>query len=256
VSFILDALRKSEHDRQRHAGPGLAEVPVVVPQPRANVWAIAAVVLLIVNLVALGVWLIRRASAPEPAPAVTSSPTAEASSPVPQTTVTALATTPPPMLRPAMPAPVPEATGHNPLAAEVSEGPAELEPAQSRSAAAVPEGPPAVTQAPTRGGSVVYESLPEADPSVLQESSAAIPTQRGPATGLPTADELAARGGIAPLRLELHVFSARPAERFVFINSRRYREGDTLSEGPLLEEITRDGVVLNQAGSRFMLTRD
>ena len=76
------------------------------------------------------------------------------------------------------------------------------------------------------------------------------------ASGLPTADELAAKGGVAPLRLELHVFSNRPAERFVFINSHRYREGDKLAEGPQIEEITRDGVVLNQAGNRFVLTRE
>ena len=29
MSFILDALRKSEHSRQHHKGPALAEVPIV-----------------------------------------------------------------------------------------------------------------------------------------------------------------------------------------------------------------------------------
>ena len=33
MSFILDALRKSEHERQRQTGPALAEVPVAAPKP-------------------------------------------------------------------------------------------------------------------------------------------------------------------------------------------------------------------------------
>ena len=37
MSFILDALRKSEHARQRQTGPGLAEVPVAPTRPKTNV---------------------------------------------------------------------------------------------------------------------------------------------------------------------------------------------------------------------------
>ena len=33
MSFILDALRKSEHARQKQTGPALAEVPVAAPKP-------------------------------------------------------------------------------------------------------------------------------------------------------------------------------------------------------------------------------
>ncbi len=33
MSFILDALRKSEHARQRQTGPGLAEVPIAPTKP-------------------------------------------------------------------------------------------------------------------------------------------------------------------------------------------------------------------------------
>jgi len=61
VSFILDALRKSEHDRQREKGPGLAEVAVSPPKPKKNVWATVAVGLLVINLLAVGVLLLRRA---------------------------------------------------------------------------------------------------------------------------------------------------------------------------------------------------
>ena len=61
MSFILDALRKSEHARQRQTGPGLAEVPVAATKPKTNVWATAAVALLVVNLLAVGILLLRRA---------------------------------------------------------------------------------------------------------------------------------------------------------------------------------------------------
>ena len=48
----------------------------------------------------------------------------------------------------------------------------------------------------------------------------------------------------------------RSQQRFIFVNSRKYKEGDTLQEGPVIEEITPDGAVLNFRGSRFKLTRD
>ena len=62
MSFILDALRKSEHERQRQTGPALVEVAVAPAKPRSNVWATVAIALLLVNLVAVGVFLIRKAS--------------------------------------------------------------------------------------------------------------------------------------------------------------------------------------------------
>ena len=54
MSFILDALRKSEHERQRQTGPALVEVAVAAPKPKPNRWAGAAIALLVVNLVAIG----------------------------------------------------------------------------------------------------------------------------------------------------------------------------------------------------------
>ena len=65
MSFILDALRKSENERQRQGGPGLAEVAVSAPKTKTSVWATAAVVLLLANLVAVGVLMLRRARAPD-----------------------------------------------------------------------------------------------------------------------------------------------------------------------------------------------
>jgi hypothetical protein len=53
----------------------------------------------------------------------------------------------------------------------------------------------------------------------------------------------------------VHVFAAKPADRFVFINMQKYREGAALADGLTLERIRRDGVVLNYHGLRFVLPR-
>ena len=61
---------------------------------------------------------------------------------------------------------------------------------------------------------------------------------------------------VPPLHLDIHVYSPSPAERFVFINMAKYREGERLQEGPAVEEITESGVVMIHQGSRFLLSRE
>ena len=66
-----------------------------------------------------------------------------------------------------------------------------------------------------------------------------------------------ASGGALPeLNLELHVYSPTAAERFVFINSSKYVEGQTLAEGPRLGAITQDGAVLVHEGRSLLLPRE
>jgi general secretion pathway protein B len=73
---------------------------------------------------------------------------------------------------------------------------------------------------------------------------------------LPTQMDLAAGGTSLPeMHLDIHVYSAKPADRFVFVNMRKYTEGQALKEGPTLERITPDGAILNQHGLRFLLPR-
>jgi general secretion pathway protein B len=57
------------------------------------------------------------------------------------------------------------------------------------------------------------------------------------------------------LHLDVHVYATKPADRFVYINMRKYHEGSALQEGPIVEHIRRDGVVLNFHGLRFILPR-
>lgn len=55
------------------------------------------------------------------------------------------------------------------------------------------------------------------------------------------------------LRLDVHVYSDRPEDRFILINLAKYREGETLQEGPIVQEITARGAILSLQGERFLL---
>ena len=281
MSFILDALRKSEHARQHQKGPALAEVPIVTTKPKANVWAAAAVALLIVNLIAVGVLMLRRAQRGDETPrvAVATAPAAPVGSQAdaaagrdavgtPANILPPRPSTPEPTLTPAPQVAVtqtprgalqpiaPPASGtRNPIAAEVSEGSVGADPEMAASAASVPAGPPAVTtRATSRPGSVTYATVPEANDTPY--SAPAVKPEAPQQEALPTADEVVARGGVPPLHLDLHVYSNVVAQRFIFVNSRKYKEGETLQEGPVVERITVDGAVLNFRGSRFKLSQD
>ena len=271
MSFILDALRKSEHARQKQTGPGLAEVPVVAAKPKTNVWATAAIALLVVNLVAIGVLLLRRAN-DEPTAAATppaaataaggpAGDTADLPPPRAVTEPTLTTASPPPTKTPdeRAPAPRPAAGGRNPLAEEVGSS-AAVDPSLVAAAAAVPSGPPAVTRqqpAPARrGGTVTYAPVPEAEDLPYTPPPSAAPAPAPATDNLPTADEVSARGGLPALHLDLHVYATAPQQRFIFVNSRKYREGDALQEGPVVEQITSTGAVLSYRGARFKLTSD
>jgi general secretion pathway protein B len=271
MSFILDALRKSEHERQRQTGPALAEVPVAAPKPRSNVWGPLAIALLLVNLVVIGVLLIRKSMrdpvAPTPAAAIVDTApasTGPAPGAVPSIVTGNASAAPAPAAPRAMPRPVepvPAETGaaRNPLEAETADGPPMLDPQMVAQAAAAPPGPPAVTRAPTSRGSVVYESLPDSATIGPQRNSPQAGTGRpaaGSGSGLSSADELTASGAVPGLNLDLHVYSMTPAERLVFVNSRKYREGDTLQEGPVVRQITPAGVVLEFNGRSYLLTHN
>ena len=279
MSFILDALRKSEHDRQRQTGPALAEVAVAPPKPGKNVWAPVAMVLLLVNLAVIGVLLIRKAAhEPSAAAATTAAPAGVAATagqpvgPAPTVTAPAVATpavsgTAPVTQAPPAPAqaiapvaPVGDAT-RNPLEAEAGGTPPMLDPSIAARAAAAPPGPPAVMRMPASRGSVVYESVP--DDMVPDSPVPASPPKpaRSPSGGsvsssstrLPSADELVA-SGIPTLNLDLHVYSTTPSERLVFVNSHKYKEGDTMQEGPVVRQITPSGAVLEYNGRDYLLT--
>jgi len=75
------------------------------------------------------------------------------------------------------------------------------------------------------------------------------------APAIPTVDDLVASGQLEPpnLSLDMHAYGDDPDARFVYINMRRYHNGDTTREGAVVEEITPDGVVMRLHGLRFLL---
>ena len=88
--------------------------------------------------------------------------------------------------------------------------------------------------------------------------AATAPSPTANESSLPSFEQLLVAGVISsrPLHLDIHVFAPESAKRFVFINMSKYREGQQLDEGPVLETITETGVILTQNGQRFTLERN
>ena len=59
MSFILDALKKSENERKRHIGPSLADVQVNRRERNRPWWVVAVAGLLVVNIGVLAAVLMR-----------------------------------------------------------------------------------------------------------------------------------------------------------------------------------------------------
>ena len=218
MSFILDALRKSEIERQRQSGPSMAEFPVARDDRRLPIALVVIGLLLAVNIAVVVYFMLRDTGAPA---AVTAS-AEPAAAPGP----------PPPV---AASAPQPSPAVASPLESQLLAGEEVLEPP-----AVYYEAP--ATQAP---------GAP--DPTLLPEAGA------GTAYGnAPSGDDfpvVAAATGLPELSVDLHVFTVDPAKRAVFINGRRYTQGARIAEGPMIEEITADGVLLSYRGRRFVLPR-
>ncbi|HZW59901.1 MAG TPA: general secretion pathway protein GspB [Woeseiaceae bacterium] len=209
MSFILDALRKSESERQRRSTPGIADVPEGTRRRGVPRWSWLLGALLAVNAAVLaGLWL-RPAPRTSPAP----SPTAA------------------------------DADGRS-FAALVAAA-RESQPAPPAN------GTPAAARQPASAAGETPAAAPPAD-------RAGTATAAATDMPMPTFNELRARGTLQlpDLHLDIHVYSDKPAQRFVFVNMQKYREQGRLDEGPLVREITADGVILEFSGTQFLLPRE
>jgi general secretion pathway protein B len=231
MSFILDALKKSENDRQRLKGPALFEVKVAPPRNRWPMWGVAIGILLGVNLLVVAWLLLRSPSPAEPPSAQPAASTAAPTSP-------AVAT---PALPPPAPPPPSPAVLQPPVPAASDVGPA-LNADTNRLAGA--------ETMPLDVPSDDYAPAIEAD----EEAPASLVT-RATASGLPSYDQLAERETMPELRLDMHVFAPQRQDRFVFVNMRRLKEGETMPEGVRVVTITPDGAVLDFRGRQFVLQR-
>lgn len=220
MSFILDALKKSESERQRQAGPALLEMRIVRPARQLPIWALVVGVLLIVSVGALAWRVLKPAPAPAGAPAMVS-------------------TTPSAAVSPAATVQSPPATAAN------VQGPQVVAPLAVGATAATT---PALS--PPQPGAAAADSNPaDTEPAVVPPAGSL--HDNGGASSLRSYAELG--GSLPELRLDLHVYSPNPAERYAFINMHKVREGDLTPEGVQVKEITREGVVLDYRGTEFIL---
>lgn len=225
MSFILDALKKSEIERQRQSMPGLMDAPTSLRRGRLPLWAILLGCLLAVNIVVLIFVLMKNG-----APAVASTagrrdmPLADVKPPAADEHFSPLS--PAPVYAPEIPVPPAEATN----------------PKESAGTPVAPH---------TEASHAATHSFRRPDPVLTGEEASDNDEV------LPTINEINLTGAQAlpELHLDVHVYATKPSDRFVYINMRKYKEGSTLQEGPVLEKIRRDGVVLNYRGLRFILPR-
>ena len=57
------------------------------------------------------------------------------------------------------------------------------------------------------------------------------------------------------MKANVYAYSADPVERFVIVNMDKYRAGQRIADGPVLQEITADSMILKFSGRRFRLER-
>lgn len=226
MSFILDALKKSEIERQRQATPGLMDPGMARPRARLPLWAIVLIALLLaVNLIVLLFVLMHNGkpsaqpqaqrTEPSGAPRIPPAASQEPFSPLDA----------PPVYAPEIPVAGADGAANSPSPS----GRSAQNPAAAAGTHALRRPDPLLTDADTKSDQEV----------------------------LPTISEINLTGtqALPDLHLDVHVFATKPAERFVYINMRKYHEGAALEEGPTIERIRRDGVVLNFHGLRFILPR-
>lgn len=295
MSYILDALRKAEHERNVGDAPKL-EFPPLSDKTESRglgIWVIVLVLGATVGVLGamqLSQYLSEKDANPAVSTAQLSSSQGNeqpASAPVKKVT-----TAPPPEIRavpepdpapesapepPSEPAPqkraVQVSTPQGPVKIEMPVTPApagkeapasaqEIEETPQDSASASAEAPPQIeVPSPAELAAELentdtaepvetdvqpppdsVEPEPELEPEIVEERLMSY-------LGLPPGT----RNNIGELAMNAHVYSSTPGRGFVMINGRRYGEGDELEEGPVVEEIRRDGAVMSYRGERFLL---
>lgn len=229
MSFILDALRKSEDERRRDSVPGISRAPVAVPRTRLPHWALGVMAALGVCVLALGAaWW----TSPRPGEVPDAAAPAAATATPPPEAVTA------PEVGPADSATAPGASPVGVTATSVEAGAASVDTtAATRQAATGTE--------PARSLSELA-APPQAAPPPTADSRL-----EGP---LPSLGEIRAQGIAVPaLDLQLHSYATAPDARFIFINGARYVEGDEVKDDLRVVAIRRDGAVLSRRGREFLL---
>lgn len=236
MSYILDALRRADSERERGAVPslhskqmaaGVVEADDGDEGPSGSVqplwWAVGGLSLALVGMAA---WLMLGRSAPEPAPVA---PAVAAAPVLPAPAVTVQ---PPPVAAPEAPPQAP------PVATQAA-------PVERKSAPAVP---PAAAPAPAR---VATPPRPTAKPA---EALAAAP--RDEDTPVPSISELPddLRRQLPTLSVSGASYSKNPASRMLILNGQVFKEGDKVANDLVLEQIRLKSAVLSFKGQRYSVS--
>lgn len=237
MSYILDALRRSQAERERGRTPGLhtpagAPPGLAVPRPRrTGAWAVAALALAVV--LALGGWRFWPMAQPR-AVVLAPAPAAQAGlAPAPHSVPTA----PPPVQSASAPAPLAE-----PAAARAEPPQRVLPPAPQPQpktrVAREAEHPRQVRASPATA------PVPAAAP---QEEAAAAPVFAQ--SDLPPA----VQAQLPKLQLAGITYSSNPKFRMVIVNGQVLHEGDQAAPGLQLERIEQGRTVWSFRGYRYAL---
>ncbi|SFP40569.1 general secretion pathway protein B [Geopseudomonas sagittaria] len=270
MSYILDALKKSEYARQQGKVPDLATLPAVdtlanAPSAFARLPLLASGALLLAVAVA-GWWRPWQAPAAplpsSPATAASLSTTTVVSSPATALASAQASKAAPPSASPGATAAPPSIPAAAPVAAAQPETPPLATPPQAQAqpvspVAAIAQAVPKVVLPALAPQPGTPKTLPAAAPATL----AATPRpSSAPASALPAPPsrvlafyELppAVRERIPALAISGFSYVEEPGMRMAVINDRVLRQGESAAPGITLERIASDGVVLNFSGYRF-----
>ena len=220
MSYILEALRKSEAERRQGKAPDLGQSVQIIHRPRKRgvsgvVWAIVAALLVNAAVLAYVFW-------------------PERSAPVVSET-------------PAERAPVVDSP-----AVETPEPAAEAEPSREEATLSAPEPAPVANPAiqsepdPAEVFEVPLVIVPNT-PAGREPLTQPTPQGRVPhLVELP----LSFQKSVPDLTFNSHIYASDPAASRVMINSQYLRPGDRLGD-LRIEQITVDGVVFSREGQRF-----
>jgi hypothetical protein len=255
MSFILDALRKLEEKQSRETTRELLGSAGGLPEPgrKRNRVPIAAGLLLALPALVLAWFLLRGDRAQEEAVLVSATESASETSP--------------PVL------PIPGGSREEAVPVEAAEpSPAHLDPGVPGEMTAVGNGM-TVDAEPLPGVAEAFVATP-ADALPLEEeplspideeppeetADSEPPATSGTEAELPP-DRLLAfeelpgdvRTALKELRISGHIYSTDPLLRRLNVNDGMWREGDTLSGGVVVEEVTESGAVFLYGGYRFSM---
>jgi len=215
MSYILDALKKSERERADGAGRRPPEAPAATGSfaiPR-QLWPLALASGLVAGAVVAVIMIWRGTAQESPSDAARS---VDASSPA---QVTGTATLP--------------------LA----------------SVAQLPPVSEALTPAAGGGqASTTTQSVAPQTTTPRPQTRAPVATAAGEAPFLRQKPQEFQRQ-LPELVVTIHVYSPVASQRILFINNREFRRGDQILEGLRVEEIVPEGAVLSFRGERFRLRR-